>query len=129
MQRLAASFPDPANKRFSQRSTTPLTRKFIMSRFSISVELKAKPGKEEAVAAFIAEAQPLVAAETGTLAWFGIRIDTNTFAFFDTFDTQAARQAHMDGPIAKALLSRADELLSAPPKISFGEVLAEKLPS
>lgn len=37
-----------------------------MTRFSLFAELKAKPGKEEEVAAFLSGAQGLVAAEPGT---------------------------------------------------------------
>jgi hypothetical protein len=53
-----------------------------MTNVSLYVELKAKPGKEEEVAAFLASAQSLVAAEPGTVAWFAARYDKDTFAIF-----------------------------------------------
>jgi hypothetical protein len=39
------------------------------------------------------------------------------------------RQAHLDGPIAAALMDKADDLLSTPPDIQPIDVLATKLPS
>ena len=53
-----------------------------MTAVSLYVELKAKPGKEEAVAAFLASAQSLVEAEPGTIAWFAVRFDNSTFAIY-----------------------------------------------
>ena len=43
-------------------------------------------------------------------------------------DTEAGRQAHLDGPIAAALMARADDLLSQPPQIDRVDLLASKLP-
>jgi len=45
----------------------------LLTSVSLYVELKAKPGKEEEVAAFLAGAQGLVATELGTVAWFAVR--------------------------------------------------------
>ena len=50
-----------------------------MTHFALYVELKAKPGKEGEVAAFLANARSLVLAETGTVAWFAVRFDKATF--------------------------------------------------
>jgi len=46
----------------------------------------------------------------------------------DVFPGQERRQAHLDGPIAAALMSKADELLSSPPEVKAMDVLADKLP-
>jgi hypothetical protein len=46
----------------------------------------------------------------------------------DVFPGQERRQAHLDGPIAAALMSKADELLSSPPEVKAIDVLADKLP-
>jgi quinol monooxygenase YgiN len=99
-----------------------------MTRFALSVELKARPGKEEQVAAFLAGAQSLVAAEAGTIAWFAVRLDAQTFAIFDVFSDEAGRQAHLNGAVAAALMAHADELLASPPQIRMADVLADKLP-
>ncbi len=90
--------------------------------------LKAKPGKEQEVADFLASALPLANAEPQTTAWFAIRIDSSTYGIVDFFPGDEGRQAHLNGPIAAALMSRADDLLSAPPDIKPIDVLAAKLP-
>lgn len=100
-----------------------------MTKVSLYVELKAKPGKEEAVAAFLASAESLVAAEPGTIAWFAVRFDQSTFAIFDAFENEAGREAHLAGEVAKALMAHADELLAIAPQIRKADVLADKLPN
>jgi len=92
------------------------------------VTLSAKPGKEEELAAFLASAQPLAEAEPDTTAWFAVQIDASTFGIFDVFPGDSGRQAHLGGPIAAALMAKADELLSSAPDIKQIDVLAAKLP-
>jgi quinol monooxygenase YgiN len=99
-----------------------------MTQFAIYVELKAKPGKEEAVASFLASAQSLVAAEPDTIAWFAVRYDKDTFAIFDAFDSKAGREAHLSGAVAAALMANASDLLAVAPEIRQPDVLADKLP-
>ncbi len=89
--------------------------------------LTAKPGKEQELAEFLASALPLAEAEAETTAWFAIRIDDSTFGIFDVFPGAAGRQAHLDGPIAAALMGKADELLASPPDIKPIDILAAKL--
>jgi len=89
--------------------------------------LNAKPGKEKELADFLASALPLAEAEPDTTAWFAIKIDDSTFGIFDVFGDGGGRQAHLDGPIAAALMEKADELLSSPPDIKPVDVLASKL--
>ena len=89
--------------------------------------LKAKPGKERELSEFLASALPLAEAEPDTAAWFAIKIDDATFGIFDVFPDDSGRQAHLGGPIAAALMDRADELLASPPEIQPIDVLAAKL--
>ena len=89
--------------------------------------LKAKPGKEADLAEFLASALPLAEAEPDTTAWFAIKIDDATFGIFDVFPNSEGREAHLGGPIAAALMARADELLSSPPDLRAIDVLAAKL--
>jgi len=95
----------------------------------LQVTLKAKAGKEKQLADFLASALPLANAETETVAWFAIKIDASTYGIVDFFPNNQGRQAHLDGPIAAALMSKADELLSSPPDIKPIDVLAAKLPA
>lgn len=100
-----------------------------MTSFSLYVELKAKSGKEEEVAAFLASARTLVASEPGTIAWFAVRFNKDTFAIFDVFNDEAGRDAHLSGPVAAALMAHADELLASAPEIRKSDVLADILPA
>jgi quinol monooxygenase YgiN len=98
-----------------------------MTSVSLYVELNAKPGKEDELASFLASAQSLVAAESGTVAWFAVRFDRRTFAIFDAFNDEAGRAAHLGGQVAAALMAHADDLLATPPEIRKADVLADKL--
>lgn len=89
--------------------------------------LEAKPGKENELASFLRGALPLAEQELATVAWFAIRIGPATFGIFDVFPDDAGRQAHLNGPIAAALMQRASELLAEPPKIENIDVMAAKL--
>lgn len=100
-----------------------------MTSVSLYVELKAKPGKEEEVAAFLAGALELVGAEPATLSWYALRFSRDTFAIFDTFAEEGGRQAHLAGRVAEALMANAGNLLAVPPLIRQADVLAEKLPA
>lgn len=99
-----------------------------MTRFALYVELKAKQGREEDVANFLAGARNLVMAEAGTVAFFAVRFDKATFAIFDAFDDEAGRTAHLNGAAAAALMASAADLLAVPPEIRQPTVLADKLP-
>ncbi len=66
-------------------------------------------------------------AEGGTTAWFAVRFGPTEFGIFDVFADDAGRDAHLSGPIAQALMSKADALLASPPKIEKIDVLAAKL--
>lgn len=92
------------------------------------VRLEAKEGKEEEVARFLEGAQSLVEQEPDTISWFAIRLGPSTFGIFDVFPDDAARQAHLNGGVASALMARAGELFSSPPTIEQIDVLAHKLP-
>ena len=93
----------------------------------VLARLEAKPGKEEEVSRFLEGAPPLAQQEEATTAWFAIRLGPSTFGIFDVFPDEPGREAHLAGPIAAALIQRADELLTEPPKIEKVDVLASKL--
>ncbi|HEY1487667.1 MAG TPA: antibiotic biosynthesis monooxygenase [Micromonosporaceae bacterium] len=97
-----------------------------MSKLGFLATMVAKPGKADELAEFLTSALPLAQAEPGTVSWYAVKVDDSTYAIFDTFDDEAARQAHINGPIAAALMARADELLAEPPSIKPVDVLASK---
>ena len=99
-----------------------------MVKLGLLVRLVAKPGKEETVASFLASALPLAQQEAGTVVWFALRLGEREFGIFDAFPNEGGRAAHLDGPIAAALMSKAEELLAEPPRIEKVDVLAAKIP-
>jgi quinol monooxygenase YgiN len=97
-----------------------------MVKFALLARLEAKPGKEQEVADFITSALPLAEQEPDTVSWYALRIGPSTFGIFDTFETEAGREAHLGGEIAKALMARAPELLATAPVIEKVDLLAVK---
>ncbi len=98
-----------------------------MTTVALVVKLTARPGLEEEVADFLSGAVELANQEPGTPVWYALRSES-TFWIVDAFPGPTERQAHLDGPIAAALMANADRLLSTPPEIIPADVLASKLP-
>ena len=99
-----------------------------MTTVALVVKLTARDGLEDEVAQFLSGAVELANAEEGTPVWFALRTDRSTFWIVDAFPGEQERKAHLDGPIAAALMDNADRLLSAPPEINRADVLASKTP-
>ena len=97
-----------------------------MEKFALLARVEAKPGKENEVLAFLKSALPLAQAEPGTVRWYAWQIGPSTFGIFDTFETEAGRNAHLSGEIAKALLANAATLLAKPPVIEQLDLIANK---
>lgn len=89
--------------------------------------LEAKPGKEHELEAFLMQALQLANQESTTPLWFALRLGPTTFGVFDAFRDEAGRQAHLDGPIRKALTERAPDLLAIAPTIERLDVLGAKV--
>ncbi len=92
------------------------------------VRLEAKAGRQEALAAFLQGALPLVQDEPGTVAWFAFQTGATSFAIVDVFPDEDGRRAHLEGAVAAALEEQGPELLAQPPLIESVDVLATKLP-
>ena len=91
------------------------------------VRIEAKPGKEAEVADFLMQGLQLAGQESRTPLWFALRLGPSTFAVFDSFRDESGRQAHLNGPIAKALMELAPTHFSEPPSIEKTEVLGAKI--
>ena len=98
-----------------------------MSKLAFFARFEAKPGKENEVAAFLETARQMAAKEPTTIHWYAIRMSPSTFGVFDTFDDEAGRQKHLNGPIGQALMAKAPELFSSPPSIEPVDVLGSKI--
>jgi hypothetical protein len=96
--------------------------------FGFFVEFEAREGKEDDVAQFLADAESLVLNEPDTLAWFAFRLGARTFRIFDAFETEAGRQAHLQGRVREAIEARGDELFASVPLITPVDLIATKLP-
>jgi quinol monooxygenase YgiN len=99
-----------------------------MVKVALYVRLEAKAGKEAEVEAFLRSGLAFVEQEPATIAWFAIRVGGSTFGIFDAFPDESGRQAHLGGKLAAALMAKAPELFSQPPRIEKIDVLAAKLP-
>ena len=97
-----------------------------MEKFSILARLEAKPGKEKEVMEFLKSALPLAQGEPGTIRWYALQIGPSTFGIFDTFETEEGREAHLNGPIAAALMANASSLLAKDPTLEKVDLLAVK---
>jgi quinol monooxygenase YgiN len=98
-----------------------------MVKLALFVRLEAKAGKEKDVAKFLETGLALANQESTTPIWFALRLGPTTFGIFDAFKDESGRQAHLNGPIAKALMAQAPELFAQPPAIEQIEVLGAKL--
>lgn len=93
-------------------------------RFGLLALLEAQPGKGDDLHAFLQEGRAIAAAEAGTVTWYAFKISDTRYGIFDTFETEDARQAHLDGEIPKALGRVAADLLADGPDIRMVEVIA-----
>ena len=99
-----------------------------MLSLGLFVRLEAKPGKEKEVAAFLMQGLQMANQERTTPLWFALRLGPSTFGVFDAFSDESGRQTHLNGPIAKALMAQAPDLLAVPLSIERTEILGAKLP-
>ena len=99
-----------------------------MDTVAILALLEAKKGKEDEVEAFLKSAQTLAEQEAYTTSWYAVKLGPGKFGIFDTFKDEGGRNAHLTGPIAKALFARAEELFATPPQVEKLDILAAKVP-
>jgi quinol monooxygenase YgiN len=95
-------------------------------RYGILARLEAKPGKGGELADFLSAGRALALAEEGTVTWYAFKINKSSYGIFDTFETEDARTAHLQGQIPAALGRVAGDLLAADPTIETIDVVAVK---
>ena len=98
----------------------------IVVKKAIWVMLKAKPGKEAEVEAFLSQGALLAKEEPLTVNWYGVKMAPGVYGVFDTFAGEEGREAHLSGEIAKALMANAPDLFSNEIRIEKMDVLASK---
>jgi quinol monooxygenase YgiN len=88
--------------------------------------LEAKPGKGGELEAFLRAGRELAVAEEGTVTWYAFKISDTSYGIFDTFATDDARTAHINGQIPAALATVSGDLLVSEPDIRPVDVVAAK---
>jgi len=95
-------------------------------KLGLLARLEAKPGKGGELAAFLESGRAIAADEPGTVTWYAFKIDDVTYGIFDTFESEDARQAHLNGQIPTALGQVGPDLLATDPDIRPVDILAVK---
>jgi quinol monooxygenase YgiN len=93
-------------------------------RFGLLALPEAPSGKGETLRAFLEEVRAIAASESVTVTWYAFKISDTSYGIFDTFESEEARQVHLDGAIPKPLRRVASDLLAAAPDIRTVEVIA-----
>jgi quinol monooxygenase YgiN len=88
--------------------------------------LEAKAGKGDELAAFLKAGRDLAVAEEGTVTWYAFKISDTSYGIFDTFATDDARTAHINGQIPAALAQVSADLLARAPDIQPVSLVAVK---
>lgn len=116
-------------------TTTATAQEIIMKDHTASyIPMSAIEGQEDAFAAFLTDAAPLVKeTEPGTALWFALKSE-DTLAIFDVFVDKAARDAHFSGVVAGALYEKAGMLVDGGwdagvvANVNISDVLSAKAP-
>ena len=87
---------------------------------------EAKAGNGDELAAFLKAGRELAVAEEGTVTWYAFKISDTSYGIFDTFATDDARTAHINGQIPAALAEVSADLLAREPDIQPVDLLAVK---
>ena len=68
-------------------------------KFGLLALLEANPEKGAELAAFLEGGRLIAAAEEGTVTWYAFKISDTSYGIFDTFESEDARHAHLNGEI------------------------------
>jgi hypothetical protein len=106
---------------YRRKDTVPMT-----VTLGILALLEAKAGKGDELAAFLKSGRDLAVAEAGTVTWYAFKISDTSYGIFDTFATDDARTAHINGQIPAALAQVSADLLARAPDIQPVNLVAVK---
>jgi quinol monooxygenase YgiN len=99
---------------------------FMTVKLGILALLEAKEGAGDKLGAFLEAGREIAVAEKGTVTWYAFKISETSYGILDTFETEDARNAHLNGEIPAALGQVAGDLLARDPDIRLIEILAVK---
>ena len=86
--------------------------------------MDARAGKAADAVAFLNAAKPMIDTETFTVAWFAVQVSASQFAIFDAFPDDHARDRHLMGKVAAALMAASADLFVRAPNLERADVLA-----
>lgn len=87
-----------------------------MEKQALPARAKAKSRKEKEALTFLKSIPPLAEGEARTARWYALQLGPSAFfGIFDTSVSKARRKAHLDGPIAAALMANSATLLAKDP--------------
>ncbi|SNR72001.1 Quinol monooxygenase YgiN [Methylobacillus rhizosphaerae] len=98
-----------------------------MSKYALYIKLEARPEKRQELESFLKQTLPVVKDEDETKTWYAFKAAENLYVIFDTFGSEAGRDAHLEGKAVEALRQVADDLLVAPPEFVPVDLLAQKV--
>jgi quinol monooxygenase YgiN len=108
-------------------SKLPVVPPSEVVRKGLWLSLQARNGHVHEMGEFIREGRVHVQEEPKTTAWFGLRLPDGAFAVVDFFPDNAARLAHLAGPLPRELTKHAEPLVGGPPDLEMLDVLAAKI--
>ncbi len=95
--------------------------------YAFVAKIVAADGQHDAVADLLAGAVALANEEVGTIVWFAVRTDADTFWIFDAFPRRGRSRRPRQRRHRRSLMAN-QHLLGAAPEILAADVLASKLP-
>ncbi|MFV3126856.1 putative quinol monooxygenase [Niveispirillum sp. KHB5.9] len=94
--------------------------------FAVWATMEARPGREEAVRAFLTEAARRLRTEPGTTSFRAMDLGEGRFAIFNTFVDEAAFKTHVGGEVARWVQDSREELFTDPYAITLCRTFAAK---
>ncbi|MGW6280414.1 putative quinol monooxygenase [Kribbella sp. NPDC055071] len=93
------------------------------------IRVEAKPDRVDEVEAMLKSAIDHVRAEGLATVWFGLRLGPTSFAIFDAFTDEAAREAHWQANATTLTNPTAATLFADSPAVQRIDIVASLLPN
>jgi quinol monooxygenase YgiN len=93
------------------------------------IRVEAKPDRVDEVEAMLKSAIDHVRAESLATVWFGLRLGPTSFAIFDAFTDEAAREAHWKANGATLTSASAAQLFAESPSVQRVDIVASLVPN
>jgi len=96
-----------------------------MAKAGLLIDMKSKPGQDEAVANLFRSVLPMAREDPNTTAWIAVRFARDHYGIFDVFPDGRSREAHLSGSLVKALRARKGDIFSRAPEFHKIDVLED----